>query len=375
MPDRILVVDDEPAMREVLSRHLVNLGYEVFTAGAAQEALAVYEREQPRLALLDISMPGMTGTELAARLRNVDAELQIIFLTGEPRILSAQEAVRVRAFDYLTKPVDVGELDRRVGQALRERAILEECRAYKRDLESRYAELLALEQARLTLAKVVMKDLSDPLNSAANALDVLLSTSTEVCASPEEADLLKSVNESVQGAWQVVRRLSDLYLIGAGERHLDRTRVRLGELLAQDRSLEQGRLDLGGLPSDLEVYVDRGLFESALEALLEDLRSERPAAVVRVTGSVHFGSQGLRPAGAGLTWVRLRLEGPGPAVRREEISQLVDPLAGVGSAGGLALPFARTVLEVHGGSLEPGEPAPGVRAFELVLPRASEADA
>src|SRR5919198_6085109 len=115
---RILVVDDETPVLEVLSEYFTAQGYEVLTACSGDEALAVVARTPPELVLLDIRMPGMDGVEVLRRLRNVNQLLPVIMVTANEDVALARETLKIGAFDYVPKPFDFRYLDRVVAAGL-----------------------------------------------------------------------------------------------------------------------------------------------------------------------------------------------------------------------------------------------------------------
>jgi DNA-binding NtrC family response regulator len=106
----VLVVDDEPALREVLSIRLQDWGYSVTTAADAAEADEAIARARPDLVLSDVVLPGATGIELLRRLKRHDPTLPVILMTAHANVDNAVEAMKVGATDFLTKPIDSGAL-------------------------------------------------------------------------------------------------------------------------------------------------------------------------------------------------------------------------------------------------------------------------
>lgn len=102
----VLVVDDEPALREVLSMRIEGWGYSVTTAADVTEAEAAIERRRPDLILSDVVLPGDSGIDLLKRLKRYDEQLPIIMITAHANVDSAVEAMKVGATDFLTKPLD-----------------------------------------------------------------------------------------------------------------------------------------------------------------------------------------------------------------------------------------------------------------------------
>ncbi len=115
---RILVAEDEVALRDFISRNLRARGYSVSEAGNGLEALAIWERESPHLAVLDIMMPRMDGLEVCRRIRE-RSNAPIIALTALDAEADKVAALDLGADDYLTKPFGVEELLARVRAAMR----------------------------------------------------------------------------------------------------------------------------------------------------------------------------------------------------------------------------------------------------------------
>ena len=104
MKCRVLVAEDELIERKVLcktlQRYLGDLIF-LYEAKNGREAVEIFEREAPQVAILDIEMPGLTGLEVARRIRETDKRCGILFLTGFDKFSYAKQAISVRALDYL----------------------------------------------------------------------------------------------------------------------------------------------------------------------------------------------------------------------------------------------------------------------------------
>src|SRR2546427_12765448 len=103
---RILVIDDEAAIRDSLKMTLEYEGYEFLGAATGQDGLALAEREAPDLVLLDIKMPGMDGIDVLTRLHSMNETLPIIMISGHGTTSTAVEATKKGAFDFLDKPFE-----------------------------------------------------------------------------------------------------------------------------------------------------------------------------------------------------------------------------------------------------------------------------
>jgi len=119
MRSRVLVVDDEPSIRKVLQAHLAREGYAVELAADGGEAIGRLGGEPFDLVISDLKMPGVGGLELLAHVRQHLPGLPLIVITAHGTVDSAVEALKLGAFDYITKPFDLAELRVAVDKALR----------------------------------------------------------------------------------------------------------------------------------------------------------------------------------------------------------------------------------------------------------------
>jgi CheY-like chemotaxis protein len=115
---RILVVDDEAPVREVLTEYFAGQGYTVEAAANGEEALASVRGRPPDLVLLDVRMQGMDGIETLGRLRRLAPAVPVIMVTANEDAALARETLRMGAFDYVAKPFDFAYLERAVTAGL-----------------------------------------------------------------------------------------------------------------------------------------------------------------------------------------------------------------------------------------------------------------
>src|SRR5512139_296971 len=138
MTPRILVVDDEAAIRDSLRMILQYEGYDVMLAATGEEGVKLVEREAPDLVFLDIKMPGMDGLEVLQRLRALTEGTPIVMISGHATISTAVEATRLGAFDFIEKPLESERVLVTVRNAVDSRRLRTENRGFKRDAEKRY---------------------------------------------------------------------------------------------------------------------------------------------------------------------------------------------------------------------------------------------
>jgi DNA-binding NtrC family response regulator len=152
----VLVVDDEDGIRQALDRFLTRLGYRVVEAASGAAALERIASEHPHAMLCDIRMPNMSGVELVPKALAADSDLAIIMLTAidEPR--TAIECMKLGAYDYLIKPVDLDELELSLHGGLRQR----ELEVDRRELEQWLAREVAVRTRDLDERTGVIQEIA-----------------------------------------------------------------------------------------------------------------------------------------------------------------------------------------------------------------------
>ena len=133
--ENILVVDDEEAIREVVSTMLESKGYRCSVAHNGRVAQDQIKRTTPDLVLSDMIMPEMDGIKLLEWMRQYDPDVPVIMVTAIHDISTALEAIRRGAYDYILKPFEKDQLFLGVGRALQHRRLVNENRKYQIELE------------------------------------------------------------------------------------------------------------------------------------------------------------------------------------------------------------------------------------------------
>ncbi|HBG05995.1 MAG: Fis family transcriptional regulator [Geobacteraceae bacterium GWC2_58_44] len=139
MRTRILVVDDELSMREFLAILLEGEGYRVDQAESAEDALRLMDGERFEMVISDVSMPGLGGIELLARIKAQAPETAVLMITAFTTAEQAVEAMKLGAYDYIAKPFKVEEVKVLVRKALEKRSLVEENRRLKAEVMERFS--------------------------------------------------------------------------------------------------------------------------------------------------------------------------------------------------------------------------------------------
>jgi two-component system nitrogen regulation response regulator NtrX len=156
MKPRILVVDDEQAIRDSLRMILEYDEYDCFGASSGPEALVQVRKDPPDLVLLDIKMSGMNGIETLAELKQVDPSLPVAMMSGHGTITDAMQATRLGAYDFIEKPFTSERVLVTVAKGLELRQLRQENRDLKLAMESRY-EIVGHSPALRTVLEAVQR--------------------------------------------------------------------------------------------------------------------------------------------------------------------------------------------------------------------------
>ncbi len=155
-PNRVLVVDDEPGVRDAVRQVLEYEGFEVVVAGSGGEAITRYPELQPDVVLLDVKMAGLDGLDTLVRLREIDPAAQVVMISGHGTIATAVQATQRGAFDFLEKPLDANRLLVTARNALDQRELVHENRSLKRRLDDRH-HMVGESSPLVALVELVQK--------------------------------------------------------------------------------------------------------------------------------------------------------------------------------------------------------------------------
>src|SRR5574341_847829 len=191
---RVLLVDDEPDIRRLLSRYLGRLGYIVQEAADGEEAVALVKAESPDVVVTDMAMPRLDGLGLLERLRSVDPGLPVIVLPGHGSFENVIAAMRRgAAFDYLVKPLeDLMMIEVAVARALEVRRL----RAQAREA----LQVIAIRELAVTASDRIL----NPLNVISLSVERL---TREGVTAEAKARAVATIEAAVEAIIKVVRQM------------------------------------------------------------------------------------------------------------------------------------------------------------------------
>jgi len=176
----ILVIDDEPGIREGCKRALTPQGYFVDTAEDADQGISKIKTGHFELALIDVMMPGTSGIDLISLIHEHDPDIICIIITGYATVELAVAAIKKGAYDFLTKPFTTDDLNQVINQGLERRRLSLEARRLK-NIEGEAQQLMEeknrleeLDRAKVAFIRLVTHELQAPISAITTYLDLIL---------------------------------------------------------------------------------------------------------------------------------------------------------------------------------------------------------
>jgi len=159
---RVLIVDDEEDIRDILSDRLQAYGYEIVTAADGLEALEKVEKTSPDLVLLDIQLPKLGGMEVLSRIKREHPQITVIMITAHGKIQLAVDAIKQGAYDFVEKPFNPDLIRIKVDNAIERHTLLRQNEYLRSELKGEYGEFIGKSQKMLevlgTIEKVASSD-------------------------------------------------------------------------------------------------------------------------------------------------------------------------------------------------------------------------
>ena len=363
---RVLVVDDDPIMREVASAKLAEAGYDVEVAADGAEGLACLQARPFDLAISDVDMPRMNGFEMTRAIRadSALAAVPVIMVTGSERKDAVEEAFAAGATSFLAKPINwtlFTEAARFVLKASADQKALRNARDAA-EAGSRFKD---------SLLSVMSHELRTPLNAIIGFGQILAEQFDR-----ENDHLHKEYADYVvEGGKRLLNSVSDMLLASdarSGPIALNEVDCTVGDLVALafaplEKSLATSQAEIKRLVRDgeIEVCCDRALIARSIGKLIENAVKFSPAGVKVTVGAA------LTPTGDLAFLVRDN----GPGIDPERLATVTQPfsqsdmsLRRSKEGLGLGLPLVNAVAKAHDGRFRlVSEPGAGASAF-LILP-------
>ena len=245
MKKKILLVDDEKDIRDVLNLPLTDMGYEVFMAEDGNEALRVYREVQPPIVLTDIKMPGMDGIELLQQIKRENPETEVVMITGHGDMDLAIKSLKYEATDFITKPINVNALEIALKRVCERILTRQQLREYTENLERLIREKTEL-QDHLSSLGLMISSISHGIKGLLTGLDGGMYIL-------ERGFTQKSQGQITEG-WEVVKQM------------VERIRKMVLDILyyAKERDLKWERIDALSFAEEVARVVEPKIQSQAI---------------------------------------------------------------------------------------------------------------
>jgi signal transduction histidine kinase len=381
---KVLLVDDEPSIRLTMGEFLKRAGYSVVTA-ADYESAAVHDADDLDVAVIDINLPGKSGIQLLQKLTATDVYLPVIMITGEPNLSVLPEIVRAGAYDFIAKPIVKDVLLNAVGRAAEKkrltdekRQLEEEIKRYAEELElrvaERTAELVETHQRLVTQERIaalgraaaqVAHEVKNPLaglllyslhlkNKATNLSE------NETYIIDKIVDTINHLNNRVQQILAFARVVS--LTLSPGD--LNEIVADVLDLLQPQLTANKVEVRLSPAPEPADVMLDQSSLRGALMNLMLNAIEAMPqggtlSVIVDRTANT----------------IRVEITDTGRGIAEEDANKIFEPFYTTKAQGlGLGMPYARKIIEQHGGTISlSSRPGEGT-TIHIDLPTAEQAE-
>lgn len=361
-PIQILVVDDDPLVREMLREILTDSGYRAETAEDGQAALDRLAAGAPvDLILSDMNMPRLDGLSLIRTLRDRKDEVPVIILTGNEEISVALEALDGGANDYLLKDENIGETALLSVQKVLEKERLElenkqllsDLARKNEDLEGSNRELIELNLIKNKFLTMAAHDLRNPIIAIRELTEILTDHDYARLTKPERRQYLEIIHKTSHEMLNLLNDLLDVSIIESGRLEIRSESVDLRSLIADRVRINQVVAEKKGIriETDIPEIPRLGLDPGRIVQVFDNLMSN----------AIKFSPKGSRirvGMTAGAETVRVAVTDEGPGIADDEIDRLFGELerlsarpTGGEPSTGLGLAIVKKVVEAHGGSV------------------------
>jgi signal transduction histidine kinase len=370
MKKRILLVDDEQDIRDVLDLTLSDMGYEVFEAEDGDEALRVFRDVRPPIVLTDIKMPNMDGIELLQKIKREDPEAEVVMITGHGDMDLAIKSLKYEATDFITKPINVHVLEialQRVRDKILTRQKLKE---YTESLEKLVREKTEL-QDHLSSLGLMISSISHGIKGLLTGLDggmYLL-----------EKGFTQKNKGQIQEGWEIVKQMVEHIrkmvldiIFYAKERDLKWEQIDALSFAEEIAKVFEPKIKNQGIAFEKdfdskigELEIDAGYVHSALLNILENAADACTRDKAKATHKIILSVKQDRDH------ILFTVTDNGVGMDPETCEKLFTPFFSLkGEKGtGLGLFIANKIIEQHGGEITVKSKLHQGTSFSIKMPK------
>lgn len=371
---KILLIDDEEDIREVMTMTLEDAGYRVFSAPNGETGLEMCRRHRPGIVITDVRMPGISGIQVLEAIKERMPEIEVIVVTAFGEMDLAIRALQLDASDFVTKPVSDQALhlalERARGRFVRKKQVADYTRLLEREIENQAKIMHQDKMISLgRLAASVVHEINNPLTGIRNYLRLMIVLLKGGDLSLEKREKFAHYLDLAERETGRCARIASGLLAFSRKSEPVMTKVRVGELFEKTLPLVGHKLELSSITLDVEtvepipeVDGDFGQLQQCLVNLLLNAVDAMP------DGGELKVSAGYDPAGEK---VNIVVRDTGAGISEENLPHIFEPFFTTKEEGygvGLGLSTVFGIVERHGGRVRV-ETGPGAgTAFVMAFP-------
>lgn len=356
---RILIVDDEAGLRDMLVFGLSDRGYHVVAASSGEEAIEKVKHEFFDLIVCDIMMPGISGVDVLKEIKGIQPDAEVVMATGYATLETAVESMKLGAFDYIPKPYGLDQL-----------CVVFDKACEHRSLKAQVGHLQELNRMKSEFLANMSHELRTPMNAIIGYTSLMLDRSYGEIT-PKQENGLKRIETNSRNLLQLINNILDLSKINAGRMQLYKETCHLKEItdeviqtvecLARERMLTL----TADVPENLSFETDKTKLKQVLINLI--------ANAIKFThkGSVSIKAESLLSPAR----IRFFVQDTGIGIKPEDLPLLFEefkqldasPTREYGGTG-LGLAISKKIVELMGGTIEVKSVVDVGSTFMVTLP-------
>lgn len=355
--ERILVVDDEKDVRDMVSRIIQHIGYNAVTAENGKEAIELLRKEPFTVMITDLKMPEMDGFELMRHVKNEFPQIYIICMTAHGYQYSYMDVISQGATDYITKPFTVDEFNAKLKRVLHEKNLIQELTKKSLELEKANEELKRVDQMKSTFISRVSHELKTPLTVIKEFISLILEGKGGPLTE-EQREYLGIANKNILRLTNLIETILDFSKIESGQRI--KLRFEPNSLV---KIIEEVQITLSHQLEEKKITFEN-LVDPELPPLLIDKNRIIEVFINIISNSIKYLPVGGKIIidSKGLTekkdYLKIIVSDTGRGFNLEESKRLIDVLKQVRTDSeeaiggvGLGLLISKEIIESHKGSI------------------------
>lgn len=374
--ERILVVDDEKEVREMVSRLIQHIGYEAMTAENGIRALDILRQEPFTIMITDLKMPEMDGFELMKAVKKEFPQLYIICMTAHGALYSYMDVVSQGATDYITKPFTIDEMQAKLNRVIREKNLIKELTEKSIELERVNEELKRFDQIKSTFISRVSNELRTPLTVIKEFIALLLEGKGGNLTD-EQREYLTIINRNALRLSNLIEKILDFSKIESGQgiklrlepnsliKIIEEAQITLSHQLEEKKIIFENLID----PELPNILVDKNRMIEVFINLISNGIKFTPAG-----GKIIVDSKGLTEK---RDYIKIIVSDTGIGIAADNLTKVFDRFYqgeiekqdGTGSSGiGLGLAICKEIIEGHRGTIWAENRPGGGASFIFSIP-------